>query len=197
VDVNTSLITDGEAAEVAQPSDGALHHPAVPPQSLARLDSTPGDSGGDAPAPQRSPHDGVIVPPVPVQLRGPRARPPALPCYWREAVEEREERLAVVCVGRRNGLVERESLPVHQEVVLAARLAAVRRVGPREMAPLFAPMDEASTEARSQSMRPAPCNSSRRHCWSCSQTPACCQSRRRRQHVMPLPQPICWGKSSH
>jgi hypothetical protein len=38
---------------------------------------------------------------------------------------------------------------------------------------------------------------SRRTRWSVSHTPACCQSRRRRQQVMPEPQPISWGSISH
>ncbi len=32
---------------------------------------------------------------------------------------------------------------------------------------------------------------------SSSHTPAACQSRRRRQQLIPLPQPISWGSRSH
>lgn len=50
-----------------------------------------------------------------------------------------------------------------------------------------------SRDARFQSMRPASCNRCNSAWCRRFQTPACCQSRRRRQQVMPLPQPISCG----
>ena len=51
--------------------------------------------------------------------------------------------------------------------------------------------------ARDQSIRSAsPKRFSSVVCSRC-QTPACCQSRKRRQQVIPDPQPISWGRYSH
>ena len=50
--------------------------------------------------------------------------------------------------------------------------------------------------ARDQSIRSAPRSLASKAWCSSTQTPACCHSWRRRQQVMPQPQPISWGKSS-
>jgi hypothetical protein len=65
------------------------------------------------------------------------------------------------------------------------------------LAPPFARTEALSTLTRSQSIAPLrPSSSSRTSC-SAVHTPLACQSRRRRQHVMPEPQPISFGSSSH
>ena len=46
-DVEAPLVADGEAAEAAEPSQGALNHPPVPPELLAALDPALGDPGHD------------------------------------------------------------------------------------------------------------------------------------------------------
>ena len=55
---------------------------------------------------------------------------------------------------------------------------------------------DASTLARLQSILPAAPKRLSNSWWSRCQTPAFCQSRSRRQQVIPLPQPISWGRSS-
>ena len=81
--------------------------------------------------------------------------------------------------------------------MFAARAASVTRVGSGILAPLFAGTSDESTEARSQSIRPA---SPSHWCMCCrinSHTPRSVHSCIRRQHVIPEPQPISRGKSSH
>ena len=38
MDVRPTLVADGQAAVLGEPSQRSLHHPAVPPESLAALD---------------------------------------------------------------------------------------------------------------------------------------------------------------
>jgi hypothetical protein len=82
-------------------------------------------------------------------------------------------------------------------VVLAAAFGPVRRVLPGFFAPPLARTKAESRLAREKSMRSrwrrSAKSASRRRC----QTPAACQARRRRQQVMPDPQPISWGSNSH
>jgi hypothetical protein len=54
-----------------------------------------------------------------------------------------------------------------------------------------------SIEALDQSIWSARDKHSRKVRWSFSHTPASCQSRKRRQQVIPLPQPISGGSISH
>jgi hypothetical protein len=81
-------------------------------------------------------------------------------------------------------------LRIGEDVTLSACLATIRRVWTCRQAPLLAATDALSRAARLKSMalrRPRRSRSTR---WSLDQTPACCQSRKRRQQVMPDPQPI-------
>lgn len=81
-------------------------------------------------------------------------------------------------------------------MALAAELVAIRWVQPSLLAP-------GAGYRRAVDARPPPVDLvmlarrlSNAKC-SRSQTPLACQSRRRRQHVMPLPKPNSWGRSSH
>jgi hypothetical protein len=56
---------------------------------------------------------------------------------------------------------------------------------------------ELSIAARDQSMRSASLSLANSSSWSRCQTPASCHSRRRRQQVIPEPQPISCGRYSH
>jgi hypothetical protein len=82
-------------------------------------------------------------------------------------------------------------------VVLAAPFAAVRRVLPGFFAPPFARTKAESRLVRERSRRLSLRRSARSASCQRGQRPVACQSRRRRQQVMPDPQPISWGNHSH
>ena len=96
-------------------------------------------------------------------------------------------------VGRAEQERERDAVSVHEDVALGAQLAAVGRVRADALAPLFAGKDALSSEQRPKSTAFARPSRPSSAWWSRSKTPACCQSRRRRQQVMPEPQPIPLG----
>jgi hypothetical protein len=99
-------------------------------------------------------------------------------------------------IGSREGHRQRHTSAVHDDVTLRAQLATIRRVLAGLVAPPGAGTLALSSDARVQSMCPASCN----HCRSARcrrfHTPAPCPSLRRRQHVIPLPQPNSWGSIS-
>ncbi len=131
-----------------------------------------------------------------MELRWPSARRAPTATHGLHAVEQVLESLGVVLVGGTELNGEGEAPRVYQHMVLRARFAAIRRIGPGLVAPFFAGTLEASSAARDQSMAEAALSSSRRIRWSLRQTPASFQSRSRRQQVMPLPQPISCGSIS-
>jgi hypothetical protein len=91
---------------------------------------------------------------------------------------------------------ERHASSVRNKVAFRTQFAAIRRVLADLFAPLLAGTLAESKDALSQSMRSAfPRRSSSTRC-SSSHTPASCQSRRRRQQVLPLPQPSSLGSIS-
>ena len=75
MDVGPSLVADGEATELGEPSQRPLDDPPVTSQPLAALDPAPGDAVLDATAGQRLTAAAVVVGLVGVQLRGPLAWP--------------------------------------------------------------------------------------------------------------------------
>jgi hypothetical protein len=132
-----------------------------------------------------------------VQLGGPAAGPAGALANGRDGVDRGFQHPAVVDVGGRQGHGQRDAVGVDDDMALGARLAPVGRVRPGLKAPLFAGTLALSSAARLQSIALAVPNRSRRTWCSLSHTPAACQSRRRRQQVMPEPQPISRGSISH
>lgn len=100
-----------------------------------------------------------------------------------------------VCAGEENG--KWNALRIRDEVVFAVRFRSVRGIGSCFFPPHIARIEPESTVARDQSSRLLPWSSARSISWSCCHTFALCQSRRRRQQVMPDPQPISCGNISH
>lgn len=70
----------------------------------------------------------------------------------RHGIDQRFQELAVMPVGRRDFQGEGDAIGIDEDVALGARFAAVRRVRPGLLAPLFAGTLALSTAARSQLM---------------------------------------------
>jgi hypothetical protein len=115
----------------------------------------------------------------------------------RNGVDQREELGDVVSIRTRERDHQRDALRFGEDMVLAARAGAIRRIGTRVGPPFTARMLELSTTARDQSISPAWWNSSSSARWIFFHAPAACQSRNRRQQVIPDPQPISLGRYSH
>jgi hypothetical protein len=91
---------------------------------------------------------------------------------------------------------ERDASSVRNKVALRALLSFIRRIRSGFWTPLLAGMEAESSEARSHSIWSASPRRSRRTRLSLSHTPASCHSFKRRQQVMPDPQPISFGSIS-
>jgi hypothetical protein len=114
-----------------------------------------------------------------------------------DGINEGEQLRRIVGVGGRKVDGQGNTVSIHHQVVLGAGLAVVNRVRPGGLAPLFARTLKESTLARFQSMAASsPSQLSSLSCSRC-QTPASCQSRKRRQQVVPLPQPSSCGSNRH
>jgi hypothetical protein len=138
-----------------------------------------------------------IISPVSLHLPWASPWPAALAFHWRYRFHKGESLGNIVDIGSGQQSSKRNALSVSNHMMLTARLGPIGGVGPCEVPPKTALSEALSTTARLQSMRSALCNRSRSSRCNSSHTPACCQSRSLRQHVIPLPQPISWGRSSH
>ena len=197
MDVRPPLIADRQTAVLAQPGQGALDDPPVPPQARTALHAFARDAHLDAALAQGQPTVRAVVGLIGMDFVWALARPAPRAFDGADAVDQRGEHAGIGAVRRREPHVEREALPVDHNVVLAARFAAIRRIRPGVCAPLLAGTKALSTLARLQSILSAWPKRSRSAWWRRSHTPASCQARRRRQHVTPLPQPISCGSMSH
>jgi hypothetical protein len=124
------------------------------------------------------------------------ARAAAFSTYGANSVDQRDQLSYVMGVGARQNDGQGDAVGVGDYMVLAATLAAIRGIRTGFLPPITAFKDALSTIARDQSIWSARCNSSSSRSCNLSQTPTFCQATNRRQHVMPDPQPISWGKSS-
>ena len=197
MNVVAPFVTDAQPAAAMQPGQGALHDPAMAAEALLRFNPAPGNAREDVALARRLAATGKIVAFVGMNFR--RAPPgcAAALANPRHRIQQGREAQRVMRIGRAEERGERKPAAFHKEVVLRAELAAVGGVRPRLPPPFSAGTAAASKLARDQSIRPAaPSRSSSTWC-SRAHTPAACQSRSRRQQLIPLPHPICAGKSSH
>ena len=150
----------------------------------------------DAPPSQPGAMPIRVIAPIAVHTLGPTAGSAAFAAYRGNAVHQGLQGGDVIRV--RPGQPHRQGDPlgIGDQVVLAARLGFVRGIRPGLAPPFRARTEALSTTARDQSIWPAPWSLASKTACSRCQTPAACHSRNRRQQVIPLPQPISWGKSS-
>lgn len=196
MNIRPSLIADVQAAILRQPCQRALRYPAIPPQPRAALNPPPRDAWNDVSRAQCCTTEAEIVRLICMQLLWSLARSPAPPRDRRDRIEHRHEQLRVLPVRSTHPYGERDALPVDHNMPLRARFAAIRRVRSALFAPFFARMLALSKLARDQSIWSAPPRRLSNARCRRPQTSALCQSRKRRQQVMPLPQPISCGSIS-
>ena len=194
VDVGAAFPSGGQASELVQESQSLFDDPADGLVVVAG--AFPADQRRDPTFPELVAVGLVVVAAVGNEYIGLAARSPASPSHRRDRLDQRQQLGDVVPVAAGEGDGQRNAATVADQVVLRAGLASVDRARARGRAPLLARMWEASAHARDQSICPAAWSSASNTSCSRSKTPAACQSRRRRQQVIPDPNPSSCGRSS-
>ena len=138
MDVGAAVGADLESATGVEPGEGAFDDPAVAAQAGAVPALAARDHWLDASLPDKPPVLVVVVAAVGEQTVGPSARPADATTHGRHPVDQRDELRDVVAVaaGERPG--QRDATAVYEEVVLAARAAAVDGARTCFLAPFFA-----------------------------------------------------------
>ena len=150
----------------------------------------------DAPCPQPTAMRFRIIAAIPLDALWTATGSARLAAHRRNRCHQRLQLRDIVRVRSGQDRGQGEALCIGDDMMLAARFRFIRWIGPCFGPPFSARMGELSTTARDQSMRSAAWSLASNTSCNCCQTPASCQSRNRRQHVMPLPHPISWGRSS-
>lgn len=197
MDVVALFVARSQASPTEEPSERAFDDATVNAQPAAVFFAAFGDRRQNPARPQRLSDRARVVGAVGEQDLGATARPAARPLNGRNRFDEFEALLRIVNVGAGMDDRQRQAGGVSQQMTLGARLAAVGGIRSGVRPPKTARTEQLSTTTCDQSTSSSTPNRSRTFSHNCCQTPASCQSCSRRQHVMPQPQPISMGSSSH
>ena len=197
VDIIASFIADAEPAILMQPRERPLHNPPVYPKATSIIGAPLCQKRSDELSPKLLPVGLTVIRSIPQHASRTPKGPANLACYRRDGLDQWQQLSNVVTIRSGQSHGQRDTVRVSHQMVFRAFFAAIRGIGT-----CFCPPKTARTEAESTTARERSTWSARRNWlsktrWILSHTPAFCQSRRRRQQVMPEPQPISWGKSSH
>jgi hypothetical protein len=197
MDVGAALIANGQPAEAVEPRDGPFDHPAADAQATAVRCPTPREDRRDPARPQAVTMRLGVVTAVPLERTGLASRASATAAHRGEGVDHWVEVCDVVDVGGRYLRDERDAARIGDEVVFGALLAAIGWVRSSFFPPRTARTEPLSMTDQRWSRRPRRRSSASNVSWSRCQTPARCHRTRRRQQVLPDPQPICRGNICH
>src|SRR4051812_37320387 len=197
MDVVAAFPADAQTSHAVVPGDCALDDPPDHAESGAVIRSALGDLWVDALGLELVSVCGGVVGAVGVQRAGPVAGASSLASHWRYRIDQREELGDVIDVAAGQARRQWDAAALGDHVVFGARSGAVDRAraafGPRRAARTC----ELSITARDQSSLSAAFSSAKSASCSCCHTPASFHSARRRQQVMPDPNPNSWGRNSH
>ena len=196
MNISSSLVANPQSAKTSSPGMGALDHPAVLAKAVFGLNSSSSNTWLDTASPTALATPGIVIPLVRMQFGGPEPRSTSRARDGMNRIEQLFENPRVVDVSRGQHHTERNAVAIDKKMMFRARFALVRWVGPCFFAPFLAATVAGSTEARLQSISPALPSFSRNTWCRRFQTPFACHSSRRRQQVIPLPQPISRGSIS-
>ena len=155
MDVDAAFVSDGEPSEAVDPCEASFDDPSMATEFLRGVLASAGDARLDIPARAGIAAVSVIVGFVGVQLAWPAARAAGFAGDGGNGVDQLLERHAVVDISTGQQKCERDALCIRREVAFYARPASICWINPRRIAPFLAAMEEESTQARFQSMRPA------------------------------------------
>lgn len=196
MNISTSLVANAQPSKASSPGMGALDHPAVLAKAVLGLDSSSGDTRLDTASPTGLTTPGIVIPLVCMHFGWTEPRSTARARNGWNRIEQLFENPRVMDVSRSQHHTERNAVAIDKKMMFRARFAFVGWIRSCFVAPFLAATVAESTEARLQSISPALPSFSRNTWCRRFQTPLACHSSRRRQQVIPLPQPISRGSIS-
>ena len=129
MDVVAPLVAHLQPPKAVRPRQRPFHHPTMPSQPLAGLNTAPGDARGYTPLTKRLAAARGVVGLVGVQLLRALARSATARLADRlDGVHDLLQDLRVVDVGRRVGHRQRDASSVYHNMALRALFALVRRI---------------------------------------------------------------------
>ena len=197
MDAWTAFIPQIEATKSMEPGQGSFDDPARASESAAVGTAAFRQLAGN-PAPLEFVAMRLrVIPAVPLHDARLPQRPTRAAAQGRNAVDEWQQLGHIVSVRRRETRDDRNPVRVGKNMMFRPGLTAIGRVRSSFFPPRSARSEALSTTARAKSSRPRRRSSVSKARWSRFQTPARCHRTRRRQQVLPDPQPISFGSIFH
>jgi hypothetical protein len=196
MDIIASFITNLQAAKAMQPSQRAFHDPAVNSQAAAVFSSSFGQHRMNPHVTQATPMRFRVVSPVAIDRIKTVTRTSPLPGHRGYIINHGQQLGDVVTVGPSQFDDQGEALGIGEKVMFRPQFPSIRGIRARFRPPKSARTEAESTTAREKSIWSAWRSLFKSIRCILSQIPCFFQACRRRQQVIPLPQPISWGRYS-
>lgn len=194
MNVITTFITNSQSAKLMQPGKCTLDHPAKYTQSAAIFRSAFRQNRAYTKFTQRISMWLTVIGSVTLNTIRFLARATHFACDRRNRSNQWQKLSYIVAVGSRDFYCERDTVGIGDNVMFRAQFPSIRCIRARFRPPKTARTEAESTTAREKSIL----SFSRRwlsKTWCIlSHIPAFCHSFRRRQQLMPEPQPISCGR---
>jgi len=197
MDLRTFFIADSKSPVLMQPRNGSLNNPAIYSQTTAVFGSTFCQDRFDSFMTKFLTMRFRIITSISKNTVRLASRATSFACYRRNTIKQWQQLCNIMPVSSGQFNCQRKSVAICYQMMFRAFFAAVRRVWAGFCPPKTARTEDESTMAREKSIWSAWCSLSRRLWCILSHTPAFCQSRNLLQQVIPQPQPISLGMSSH
>ena len=193
MDVGAAFVADGEPPKAMEPRVRAFDDPPEDAEAAAVRCAPTREDRDDALCAQPIAMRLGIVAPITLNDIGPTPGPAATSTDRRQRGDERIQLRDVVDVRGGHLRDERDAPRIGDDVVFGARLAAIGWVRSSFFPPRNARTDALSTTVQRWSRRPRRRSSASKVSCNRCHTPVRCQRTKRRQHVLPEPQPIWRG----
>jgi len=196
MNIATAFIPLPQAFELVKPRQTSFNNPASFAQSAAVFGIATCQQRDYAQFPQNFSQRFTVVSTITLKSIRSLLRTTRLATDGWDGIYQRQCLCNIMSIGSREFMSQRDAVCISNQVMLGTRFTPVCGVRAGLLPPKTALIEDESTIALEKSIWSALRNSARRIWCVLSQTPAFCQSRNRRQHVIPLPQPISCGKYS-
>ena len=192
----TFFIAYPKTSVLMQPRNGSLSDPAICPQTTAIFSPTLSKQRDDFSYSKLTTVWLAGISPVSHCTLRPFYRPANFTCDRGYAVNQWNQLRNIMTVCLRQCCCQRNPISIGYQMMFRTFFTAICGIWAGLCPPKTARTDEESKITLEKSILSAPRNLLNNTWCILSQTPAFCQSRSLRQQVIPLPQPISWGRSS-
>lgn len=191
------LVTNSKSSILMQPRNSSLNNPTIYTQTATVFGSTLSQDRFNTFLAKLLAMWFRIIAPVSKYTIRFAARTANLACYWRNTVNQRQQLCNIMPISSGQSYCQRNTVSISYQMMFRAFFTAIRGVWASFGPPKTARIEEESTMAREKSIWSAWRNLFNKVWYILSHTPAFCQLRNLRQQVIPQPQPISLGRSSH